>query len=133
MCRSKAEGGRRCSEVYTGSRQPAAPGRQPGTGPAARGPRLTPRRLDVLRQATAHPKGGIPADRLTAQDEEALEQLGYAASIDDCGHVNPDSQETEHRFHPHFYRITPAGRAAVAAAAASEHPAAPSSDSRGPR
>jgi hypothetical protein len=82
------------------------------------GPRLTAKRLAALRQAASHPKGSIPAAQtgLTARDEEALEQLGYAASIDDCGHINTDPAATsrsEHRSHPHFFRITAAGRAAV--------------------
>lgn len=78
--------------------------------------RLTPRRIAALQQASAHPKGSIPAGGLSARDEEALEQLGYAASIDDCGHVNDDPGATslsEHRGHPHFFRITEAGRAAL--------------------
>jgi hypothetical protein len=80
------------------------------------GPRLTPKRLTALQAAAQHPKGSIPASRLTARDEEALEQLGYAASIDDCGHVNSDpdaASRGEHWSHPHFFRITPAGRAAA--------------------
>jgi hypothetical protein len=84
------------------------------------GPRLTPKRLAALRQAAGHSKGSIPVVAgLTARDEEALEQLGYAASIDDCGHVNADPDATlraGHGSHPHFFRITPAGRAAVQAA-----------------
>jgi hypothetical protein len=83
------------------------------------GPRLTPRRLAALQQAAAHPKGGIipGVSDLTISDVEALEQLGYAASIDDCGHVNTfpsaDFTPSKHDCHPHFLRITPAGRAAV--------------------
>lgn len=85
------------------------------------GPRLTPKRLAALQQAASHPKGGVPPGGLTAGDIEALEQLGFAASIDDCGHINtpppPDGYTPEgHDFHPHFFRITPAGRAAVQAA-----------------
>jgi hypothetical protein len=141
MCRSRAEGGRRCPGTGAGpagrggSDAMSAPGTEPvvGSAPAGqsglrgttasataapqdrpRGRRLTTPRLAALRQAAAHPKGSFPS--LTARTEIVLEQLGYAASIDDCGHVNTDaaaSQETEHRYHPHFLRITPAGRAAL--------------------
>lgn len=85
------------------------------------GPRLTPRRLAALQQAAAHAKGSIipGVTGLTNRDVEALEQLGYAASIDDCGHVNTfpsaDFTPSEHDCHPHFVRITPAGRAATQA------------------
>jgi hypothetical protein len=85
-------------------------------GMSTAGPRLTPKRLAALRAAARHPKGSILAGALSGRDEEALEQLGYAASIDDCGHVNSDPDATsrgEHRGHPHFFRITPAGRAAI--------------------
>lgn len=81
-------------------------------------PRMTPRRFAALKSATSHPRGSIPAGQLSGRDEEALEQLGYAASIDDCGHVNNDPAQTaagEHRSHPHFLRITGAGRQAVQA------------------
>jgi hypothetical protein len=64
---------------------------------------------------------------MTARDEEALEQLGYAASIDDCGHVNTDPATTsrsEHAGHPHFLRITPAGRAAAVHGTQAPRPAA---------
>ena len=119
MCRSKADGGRRWQEAGTGGDPaPAAlrdsSRRAGGTAGRAGLPRLTPRRAAALRQAAAHPRGGFPP--MTARDEEALEQLGYAASIDDCGHVNTDPAATshsEHRGHPHFLRITPAGRAAA--------------------
>ena len=68
----------------------------------------------MLQTAAADPKGSIPSRGLTARDETALEQLGYAASIDDCGHVNTDPAACgEHSSHPHFFRITPAGRAAA--------------------
>lgn len=85
------------------------------------GPRLTPRRLVALQQAASDAKGGIPTRDLAAGDIEALEQLGFAASIDDCGHINtsppPGGYTPEgHDFHPHFLRITPAGCAAVQAA-----------------
>jgi hypothetical protein len=89
--------------------------------PGATGPRLTPRRLAALLAAAADSEGGIPTADLTPRDEEALEQLGYAASIDDCGHVNSDPGDTslgEHRSHPHFFRITAAGRAAAEGAVA---------------
>jgi hypothetical protein len=102
----------------------------PGPGPARRSartspakagtlPRLTARRLAALRHAAATATGGIPSGSgLTIRDVEALEQLGYAASIDDCGHVNANPSATArgpHRSHPHFLRITPAGRDAVQA------------------
>jgi hypothetical protein len=85
------------------------------------GPRLTPKRLAALQQAAAHAKGSIipGVSGLRIHDVEALEQLGYAASIDDCGHVNTfpcaDSTPSEHDCHPHFLRITSAGLAAVQA------------------
>jgi hypothetical protein len=81
-------------------------------------PRLAPKRTAALARAAQHPKGSIPASQLglTARDEEALEQLGYAASIDDCGDVltsEPRPADDPHRGHPHFFRITAEGRAAV--------------------
>ncbi len=75
-------------------------------------PRLTPKRLKALRNAVAHPKGNIgqliettDAGKkvwLTAADEVALEELGYADNIDDCGHIqgSPDPDNV-HRGHPH--------------------------------
>ncbi|MEU2454818.1 RNase adapter RapZ [Streptomyces sp. NPDC012765] len=91
-------------------------------------PRLTPKRLKALQNAAAHPKGNIgsliettDAGKkiwLTAADEIALEELGYADSIDDCGHTqgSPDPDNV-HRGHPHFFAITDAGRQAVTDAA----------------
>ena len=80
--------------------------------------RLTARRITALRQAVAHPKGSIHA-MTPASDQHALEGLGYAAFIDDCGHVNvydqPSQSPTEHSGHPHFLRVTDAGREALAA------------------
>ncbi|THA47506.1 hypothetical protein [Streptomyces sp. A1136] len=87
-------------------------------------PRLTPKRLKALQNAVAHPKGNIgPLIETTdagekiwlrPTDEIALEELGYADSIDDCGHVqgSPDPEHI-HRGHPHFFSITEAGRQAV--------------------
>jgi hypothetical protein len=95
-----------------------------GEAPAVRPPhdrRLTPRRLALLQQAAAHPKGSFmpTASRaVSARDADALEALGYAASIDDCGHVNDNAKATAvsgHGGHPHFWRITAAGRAAAQA------------------
>lgn len=89
------------------------------TGSAARNrPRLTPRRLAILQAAADHPRGSIliaSGRAIAASDKEAFEQLGYAASIDNCGHVQgqPDP-DGSHASHPHFFRITPAGRAAAA-------------------
>jgi hypothetical protein len=140
MCRSRAEGGRRCPGTGSGAAARDGSGAMPapGTGtelaasppqagesgppaptPGATAapqdrpgrPRLTPPQLAALRWAAAHPKGSFPP--LAARTEEALEQRGYAASIDDCGHINTGPADTEHRFHPHFLRITPAGRAAI--------------------
>jgi hypothetical protein len=83
-------------------------------------PGLTPRRLAMLRAAAGHPKGSIPSRGLAARDETALEDLGYAASIDDCGHISADADAcSEHSSHPHFFRITQAGRAAAAAGTSS--------------
>ncbi|WP_324290274.1 RapZ C-terminal domain-containing protein [Streptomyces antarcticus] len=88
-------------------------------------PRLTPKRLKALQNAVAHPKGHIgqliettDAGKkiwLTAADEIALEELGYADSIDDCGHIQstPDPGNV-HRGHPHFFSITDTGRQAAA-------------------
>lgn len=96
-------------------------------------PRLTPKRLRALQNAVAHPKGNIgpliettDAGKkiwLTAADEIALETLGYADSIDTCGHIqgSPDLDNI-HRGHPHFFAITEAGRQAVANAAAADSP-----------
>jgi hypothetical protein len=159
MCRSKADGGRRCpggcaSTAGNALAAETPPGLRPGddvsrsgggTGPgqpsqgcsptahsdeqasrkraASHDRRLTPRRLALLQRAAAHPKGSfIPtAGRaVSARDAEVLEALGYAASIDDCGHINDDPEATArsgHGSHPHFLRITPAGRAAAHAAA----------------
>ncbi|MFE2693620.1 hypothetical protein [Streptomyces mirabilis] len=86
-------------------------------------PRVTPKRLAALRAAARHPKGSIlpridlPSGKtvwLTPSDEIALEELGYADSIDDCGHIqgSPDPDGTR-RPHPHVFRITDAGRQAV--------------------
>ncbi|MFJ9427875.1 hypothetical protein [Streptomyces sp. NPDC101249] len=74
-------------------------------------PRLTPKRLAALRLAAEHPKGSIDPRSVTEADELALEELGLADSIDDCGHVQgaPDP-DGEHRGHPHFFRITKTGR-----------------------
>ncbi|BBG20668.1 hypothetical protein RVR_P143 (plasmid) [Actinacidiphila reveromycinica] len=87
-------------------------------------PRLTPKRLAALRLAAAHPKGNISSLIMTvtgekswlkASDEIALEESGFADSIDDCGHIQGAADpEREHRSHPHFFRITDAGRQAVA-------------------
>ncbi|HET6354661.1 hypothetical protein [Streptomyces sp.] len=86
--------------------------------------RLTPRRLAALRAAAAHPMGNIspriemrPGETawLTAADEIALEELGLGNSIDDCGHIQGSADpDGEHRSHPHLFRITAAGRQAVA-------------------
>ncbi|MFJ2407088.1 hypothetical protein ACIOUE_37975 [Streptomyces xanthochromogenes] len=87
-------------------------------------PPLTPKRLAFLRRAADHPKGSIlpmlvtdagVAMFLRGADETALKELGYADSIDDCGHVQ-GSPDHEHRSHPHLFRITDAGRQAVQAA-----------------
>ncbi|MCX5426095.1 HIT family protein [Streptomyces sp. NBC_00078] len=80
-------------------------------------PRLTERRLTALRLAVAHPRGSIDARSVSKADEIALETLGYADSIDDCGHVQgaPDPDHI-HRGHPHYFRITGKGRAACATA-----------------
>ncbi|MFE9484618.1 hypothetical protein ACFYNM_39320 [Streptomyces spororaveus] len=93
-------------------------------------PRLTPTRLIFLRNAASHPKGYIQAMLtsdagekvfLRAADAAALEELGYGASLDDCGHAqgSPDPAGA-HRSHPHYFRITDAGRQAVQAADPSE-------------
>ncbi|WP_438297668.1 hypothetical protein [Streptomyces sp. HUAS TT7] len=95
-------------------------------------PQLTPKRLAFLRAAANHSKGSIlpmlTTDAgakvfLRAADETALEELGYADSIDDCGHVqgSPDPDH-DHRPHPHLFRITDAGRQAVQAATGKEMP-----------
>lgn len=87
-------------------------------------PRMTLRRLAILRKAAAHPRGSIiPASgrAVAARDVEAFEAAGYAASIDDCGHINTDPAATArdgHGSHPHFLRLTPAGFAAAKAATA---------------
>ncbi|MFJ3673652.1 hypothetical protein ACIPSE_45145 [Streptomyces sp. NPDC090106] len=88
-------------------------------------PRLTPRRLAALRAAATHPKGSIlpriemPSGEivwLTRADETALEELGLADSLDDCGHIQGTSDpEGDHRTHPHVFRITDQGRAAARA------------------
>ncbi|MDO0939259.1 hypothetical protein QQY66_49035 [Streptomyces sp. DG2A-72] len=88
-------------------------------------PRLTPKRLAFLLAAAEHPKGSIlprvelPSGGtawLTPADETALEELGLADSLDDCGHIQgtPDP-DGEHRTHPHVFRITDQGRAAARA------------------
>jgi hypothetical protein len=94
--------------------------------PAAAEPRrsarggLTPRWLDMLREAAARPTGGVfprGSRAVTGRDFEALERLGLAASIDDCGHVHPGdgwtAADEPHGGHPHFFRITGAGREEV--------------------
>ncbi|MFI7142868.1 hypothetical protein ACIBQ5_35755 [Streptomyces massasporeus] len=79
--------------------------------------RLTEKRLAALRTAAEHPKGSIDARTVSKADELALEALGLAASIDDCGHVqDTDDPEGAHRSHPHFFRITDAGRRAAESA-----------------
>jgi UPF0042 nucleotide-binding protein len=79
--------------------------------------RLTEDRLAALRTAAEHPKGSIDARTVSKADELALEALGLAASIDDCGHVQgADDPEGVHRSHPHFFRITDAGRRAAESA-----------------
>lgn len=51
---------------------------------------------------------------LSATDCDALDELGYTASIDDCGHVlGTADPEHVHRSHPHLMRITDAGRAVI--------------------
>ncbi|WNI19915.1 hypothetical protein [Actinacidiphila sp. ITFR-21] len=77
-------------------------------------PRLTPKRLAAIRTAAEHPKGSIDPRTVSKADELALEELGLADSIDDCGHVqrSPDPEHT-HRGHPHFFRLTDDGRAAA--------------------
>ncbi len=54
---------------------------------------------------------------LKGSDEAALEELGYAASLCEHGHVNtgPAPYGAPHRGCPHFFRITDEGRRAVAA------------------
>ncbi|MFI9588264.1 hypothetical protein ACIHCQ_42265 [Streptomyces sp. NPDC052236] len=80
--------------------------------------RLTANRIAALRQAVAHPKGSVHA-MTPASDQTALEGLGCAASIDDCGDVltsdGPTSPDDPHRSHPHFLRVTDTGRDALAA------------------
>ncbi|WP_329583704.1 hypothetical protein [Streptomyces sp. NBC_01361] len=88
-------------------------------------PRLTPNRLAALRLAAAHPRGNISLlvrtetdgskVYLKAPDVSALEQLGYAASLCEHGHVNtgPEPYEARHRGCPHLFRITQVGRDAV--------------------
>ncbi|MFD4020637.1 HIT family protein [Streptomyces sindenensis] len=79
-------------------------------------PRLTRKRRAALLRAAAHPRGNIDPRTVSKADEIALETLGFADSIDDCGHVQgaPDP-EGEHRGHPHLFRITTAGRNEIAA------------------
>ncbi|WP_331720099.1 hypothetical protein OG762_51625 (plasmid) [Streptomyces sp. NBC_01136] len=78
--------------------------------------RLTEKRLAALRIAAEHPKGSIDARSVSIADELALEELGLANSIDDCGHVQgTDDPEGEHRGHPHFFRVTNKGREAARA------------------
>ncbi|MFF4531526.1 hypothetical protein ACFY1P_19935 [Streptomyces sp. NPDC001407] len=89
--------------------------------------RLTSDRLAALRLAAEHPHGNIsPLLRLEADgrkvflkasDEAALEELGYAASLCEHGHVNtgPAPYGAPHRGCPHLFRITDEGRQAAAA------------------
>lgn len=87
-------------------------------------PRLTPKRLAFLRAAAEHPRGSIlprvelPSGGtawLTPVDEVALEELSLADSLDDCGHSHGTADPGgEHRGHPHLFRITAEGRAAIA-------------------
>ncbi|MFF3256494.1 hypothetical protein ACFYWP_37185 [Actinacidiphila glaucinigra] len=75
--------------------------------------RLTPKRRDALTEAAQHPRGSISA-RTAKADQAAIEAMGFAASIDDCGHQLEDGKDAgEHRSHPHFLRITEAGRDAI--------------------
>ena len=76
--------------------------------------RMTARRRFALEAAAQHPKGNIDPRGATASDERALEDLGYADSICDHGHVRtaPDPGD-RHRGCPHFFRITDKGRRAV--------------------
>lgn len=93
--------------------------------------RLTSRRLAALRAAVAHPRGNInprveiaPGVKawLTAADEIALEELGcLGGSIDDCGHVQGSADRTEHRAHPHLFRITISARARPRSQPAGQH------------
>ncbi|MGW2227470.1 HIT family protein [Streptomyces formicae] len=83
-------------------------------------PRLTEKRRAALRLAAENPRGTIDPRSVSKADELALETLGYADSIDDCGHAQgaPDPGHL-HRGHPHYFRITEAGRAALTAAGTS--------------
>lgn len=89
-------------------------------------PKLTPKRLAFLRQAAARPHGDISSLLITdagekvwlrAADEIALEELGYAASICDHGHINTSTSGLPyghpHRGCAHTFRLTDAGRTAV--------------------
>lgn len=140
MCRSLADGGRRCAGLGRASSAAAGSGGNspvaPLPGPASREGLaeaepglasrrgLSSRRLAMLREAASSPRGGIvlrSGRAASARDEEALEAMGFAASIDDCGHVHPGDTWTAadepHSSHPHFFRITAAGRQEVLGAA----------------
>lgn len=74
-------------------------------------PRLTAKRRAALRTAASHPKGSFDARTVSADDIIALTDLGLADDIDDCGHAQGSADpQNIHRGHPHFLRITDAGR-----------------------
>jgi hypothetical protein len=96
-------------------------------------PRLTPKCLAALRLAVAHPKGNISSlittatgekSWLKASDEIALEESGFADSIDDCGHVQGTTDpKREHRSHPtSSVSLPPAARPSSTLADAGRHP-----------
>ena len=70
MCRSRANGGRRCQAQHAGlpgalsspvqAATTPVDGQQDPTPQQSRGPRLTSKRLAMLRQAAAQPTGAIP-------------------------------------------------------------------------
>lgn len=75
-------------------------------------PRLTAGRLTAVRDAAVRASGTLHPMLVSAADTEALEVLGLASFLDDCGHLlgSPDPEDL-HRSHRHLLRLTDAGRA----------------------
>ncbi|WP_332758331.1 hypothetical protein [Streptomyces sp. MT206] len=75
-------------------------------------PRLTAGRLTAVRDAAVRTSGTLHPMLASAADTKALEALGLAGFLAECGHL-PGSPDPEnlHRSHHHLLRLTDAGRA----------------------